>query len=277
MARSPNPRQLPLFGSGPLSSRLTDVGRFREAAKQLRDRVSHGSYDDEELQQFWELCALAEAILQMSSAELADRAGFGETFFLTVVRDRRRLKLTNFLRALTTFVEAADQRLRELGRSSSVVAMEIVGPLEEKSAEIYLLSKSLGQMAREEIDRLDATRANDPARRTIIAKQRELLVVFAEGFEKIAAALLPTDAETKNSRNFDKAKKAISNLARGLDSWWNKNQDDAVDWIVRIPDLTAGVGALNLVGANMTVATSAVAALVGGSKVIDVIRKRKKS
>ena len=88
---------------------------------------------------------------------------------------------------------------------------------------------------------------------------------------------MPTDAETKNSRNFDKAKKAISNLARGLDSWWNKNQDDAVDWIVRIPVLTAGVGALNLVGANMTVATSAVAALVGGSKVIDVIRKRKKS
>jgi hypothetical protein len=262
-----------LFGSGPLSSGLTDVRRFRDAAQQLRDRVSHGSYDDDELRQFWELCALAEAILQMTGAELAERANFGETFFLTVVRDRRRPKLTNFLRALTTFVEAADQRLRELGQSNAAVATEIVGPLEEKAAEIYLLSKSLGQMAREEIDRLDAARANDPTRRAIIAKQRELLVLFAEGFEKIASTLRPAD---KASRNFDKAKKAISNLARGLDAWWMKNQGDAVDWIVRIPVLTAGVGALNLVGANMTVATSAVAALVGGPKVIDVIRKRKK-
>lgn len=77
-------------------------------------------------------------------------------------------------------------------------------------------------------------------------------------------------------RKFDKARKAVSNLARGLDSWWSKNQDDAVDWIVRIPVLTVGVGILNLVGANMVVATSAVAALVGGPKVVDAIRKRKK-
>lgn len=165
MARSPSFRQLPLFGSGPLSTGLTDVGRFREAAKQLRDRVSHGSYDDDELRQFWELCALAEPILQMSSAELADRAGFGETFFLTVVRDRRRPKLTNFLRALTTFVEAADQRLRELGRSNSVVAAAIVGPLEEKSAEIYLISKSLGQMH---------------ARRSVVSTPREQMILQGE-------------------------------------------------------------------------------------------------
>jgi hypothetical protein len=45
---------------------------------------------------------------------------------------------------------------------------------------------------------------------------------------------------------------------------------------MRIPAFAAGVAALGLAGANMTIATSAVAAIVGGTKVIRAMKGRKK-
>ena len=71
-----------------------------------------------------------------------------------------------------------------------------------------------------------------------------------------------------------KAAKVVESVGKGISKWWEKNEGEAIDWAVRIPVLTAGVAALGWAGANMAVATTAVAALVGGEKVLKAISKR---
>ena len=71
-----------------------------------------------------------------------------------------------------------------------------------------------------------------------------------------------------------KAASVVESVGNGINKWWKKNEDEAIDWAVRIPVLTAGVAALGWAGANMLVGTTVVAALVGGKKVLKAIGKR---
>src|SRR5258708_4002056 len=77
------------------TAEIEKVKQFLKAAEALRSRVSHGSYGDEDLVQFWRLAENAGVTLTMSNTELAERAGLGNGYFLSVVRDRRRPKLVN--------------------------------------------------------------------------------------------------------------------------------------------------------------------------------------
>jgi hypothetical protein len=71
-----------------------------------------------------------------------------------------------------------------------------------------------------------------------------------------------------------KAANVVESVGNGINKWWKKYEDEAIDWTVRIPVLTAGVAALGWAGANMLVGTTVVAALVGGKKVLKAIGKR---
>jgi hypothetical protein len=72
-----------------------------------------------------------------------------------------------------------------------------------------------------------------------------------------------------------KAKEIVDEIAARLKGGWKKNADDATDWLVRIPILAVGIAALRMAGADMSYATAAVGALVGGPKVITAIRGAK--
>ena len=73
-----------------------------------------------------------------------------------------------------------------------------------------------------------------------------------------------------------KAKDVVTSVGNQVNNWLESNGAELVDWSVRIPSFAAGVAALGWAGANMTVATTAIAAIVGGQKVVDVLKRATK-
>ena len=173
-----------------------EIRQLRMAAADLRSKASQGSYGDLQLQLFWKITESAGPTLKISNPELSMRAGLGEGFFLSVSRDRRRPKLVNFLKALTTIVEVADERLAAIegagdsvDRASPRWSGRSDSRIEENHADLLSLAQSLGHMARDEIRKLDDERPNDPIAIESNRKYRELLQIFADGFGRIAVAL----------------------------------------------------------------------------------------
>lgn len=258
---------------------VAKVKALRSEANALRSQVSAGSYSDPERERFYKIAQNAGLVLRISNPELAERAGLGSAFFSTLIRDRRYPKLANFLRALTAIIDVADERLFDIDReaatsgilpSSSKISQRIL----QDRQELLTLAQSLSQLAWEEIDKLDAERPNDPDRIASYGKQRELLELFANGFSRIAKELAAIEIDEAEPTLFNNATKAIESVGNGLNRWWKKNSEEAIDWAIRMPVITAGVAALGWAGANMTVGTTIVAALVGGKKVMKAIRKR---
>jgi hypothetical protein len=258
---------------------IAKVRRLQSEADALRSLVSAGSYGDPERLRLYKLANSAGTTLRISNAELAQRAGLGDTFFSTLVRDRRSPKLENFLRALTAIIEVADERLVDVDREPAdgdalPISAKIIQRIKQDRADLLLLAHSLSQMALDEIEKLDAERPNDPDRIESYEKQRELLQIFADGFAQIAKALAGLDLGADDSAKLSKAAKAVERVGSKINRYWKKYEGETIDWAVRIPVLTAGVAALGWAGANMLVGTTAVAALVGGKKVLEAISKR---
>lgn len=255
---------------------IEQATRLREAAISLRSAVSHGSYGDEQLRQFWHLTEAAGMTLMISNTDLGERAGLGSGFFSSVARDRRRPKLANLLRALTAIIEAADERIPPRDSSKSNRSDTLDQRIRRDCTELFSLATSLSQMAYREIERLDSERPNDPTVAEANIKQRELLLILAEGLGKIAAALAKLSDSDEEARLLTSAKKIVVSVGKQVNDWWAKNAPEAIDWTVRLPVLAGGVALLGWAGANMTIATSAVAAIVGGPKVIAAIRNQQK-
>lgn len=146
---------------------ISRAKELRQAASDLRSSVSHGSYGDKELKRFWEMAENVGLRLSISNPEIAERAGLGASFFSSVVRDRRRPKLTNFLKALSAIIDVADERLFDIetghATSSRVPSDRSLGNLmiEQERSQLLLLASSLARMARDEIGKLDSERPND--------------------------------------------------------------------------------------------------------------------
>jgi hypothetical protein len=131
-------------------------------------------------------------------------------------------------------------------------------------------------MARDEIQKLRSEPANYPDTIARQKKEIELLEIFAEGFERIAQTISAYVANPNERKLLTKVENLVASVGKQLDAWWMENASEAIDWGVRLPIIVGGVAALGWAGADMTVGTSVVAALVGGTKVMDVIARHKK-
>jgi hypothetical protein len=147
--------------------------------------------------------------------------------------------------------------------------------IETDFANLLSLAICLEKMALDEIARLSNERPNDPRTIESNKKQSELLSIFADGFAKLAAAL---EEYSKQPQPFfaGKAKEVVDEVAAQFNAWWKANGAQAIDWGIRLPVIIASTGLLGWAGANMTVATTAVSALVGGPNVITAIKAAKK-
>jgi hypothetical protein len=147
--------------------------------------------------------------------------------------------------------------------------------IETDYANLLSLAISLEKMARDEIARLSNERPNDPHTIESNKKQSDLLSILADGFAKLAAALVEY---SKQPQPFfaGKAKEVVDEVAAQFNAWWKANGAQVVDWGIRLPVIIASTGLLGWAGANMTVATTAVSALVGGPNVITAIKVAKK-
>jgi hypothetical protein len=66
----------------------------------------------------------------------------------------------------------------------------------------------------------------------------------------------------------------IREVSDQLTAWWKANAKEAIDWLVRIPVFAASLPLLGWAGADMTVATTAVGAMVGSEKVVAALTRR---
>lgn len=99
----------------------------RRAAKALLDRtlalraeVARGYYNDGQASQYWSILLEAPKTLKFATTELSERAGLGSDFFTSAVRDRRKPRLHNMLSALSSVIDAAQERLGDTSDSSEV-------------------------------------------------------------------------------------------------------------------------------------------------------------
>jgi hypothetical protein len=147
--------------------------------------------------------------------------------------------------------------------------------IETDYADLLSLAISLEKMARDEITRLSGERPNDPFTIESNKKQSDLLSILADGFAKLAAALVEY---SKQPQPFfaGKAKEVVDEFAAQFNTWWKANGAQVIDWGIRLPVIIASTGLLGWAGANMTVATTAVSALVGGPNVITAVKVAKK-
>jgi hypothetical protein len=147
--------------------------------------------------------------------------------------------------------------------------------IETDYANLLLLAISLEKMARDEIARLSNERPNDLHTIESNKKQYDLLSILADGFAKLTAAL---EKYSTSPQPFfaGKAKEVVDGVAAQFNAWWKANGKQAIDWGIRLPVIIASTGLLGWAGANMTVATTSVSALVGGPKVITAIKGARK-
>ncbi len=252
---------------------ISAVRKLRSAAANLRTRVSGGTYSDADLDEFWTIIDSAGMTLGASNVQLGERAGVGGGFFTTVVRDRRRPKLTNFLRALSVVVTVGDELLYDIDRAQTPFVAE---RFNRDGAALKDLSATLAKLARNEIAALDAERPNDPDAAARNRRFRDLIVMFAEGFERIALAITAAMEAPHEPVLLGRVKVIVDEVGQQISQWFRDNAADVADFGIRLPTMVAGVAALGWAGANMTVATTAVAALVGGPKVVQMLKRSKK-
>ena len=257
--------------------KVAAIRQLREQAIDLRSEVSGGSYGYEELTRFYELVDAAESTLEIANSTLSERARLGSGFFATVARQGRSPKLQNFLRALTSIIEVSNERLGHVDARVTSTGAAAYSRIDQDHVQLLSLAQSLSALAREEIARLDAELPNDPSTIAKHKKQRDLMEIFADGFEQIAKALATLETSPNEPTRLGQVGLVVSSVGEKITAWWKGNGAEAMDWAIRIPVFVGGVAMLGWAGANMTVGTTAIAALVGGKKVFESIQDRKKS
>jgi hypothetical protein len=132
-------------------------------------------------------------------------------------------------------------------------------------------------MARDEIERLEGELPNDRERAESNRRQLDLLTVLFDGFARIAAALEAVAEDPHQPVLLGTAGEIFREVGEQITAWWKNNAAEAIDWAVRIPVIVASIPMLAWGGANMTVGTTVIGALVGGQKVVRALTRRRKS
>lgn len=176
---------------------------------------------------------------------------------------------------------ASLQVIESITATDKVDANVVRGPtakrlrIEQDCDQLLLLATSLGQMARTAIANLDndSRSRNDPDTIGANQRQRDVLQIFAEGFEQLAGALAAFCQDRTKPLLLGKAAAVVDDIAKKFNAWWDENGAEAIGWTIKIPGFVAGLGLLGLFGDVTPAATMVLAALVGGKSVVDALRK----
>jgi hypothetical protein len=137
------------------------------------------------------------------------------------------------------------------------------------------LTRLYERLARDAIEELDGARPNEPESIERNARQRELLTMLADGFARIAAALEALASDPNQPVLLGKAAEIVQEVSEQLAKWWNDNAQEAIGWAIKIPVFVASLPLLGWAGADMTYATIAMGAMVGGRDVATALANRR--
>jgi hypothetical protein len=147
------------------------------------------------------------------------------------------------------------------------VVLAALSRIQSDYSNLLSVARSLEKLARDEIERLSGERPNDPKAIEDNHRQRDLLSILADGFSRLAAALMEY-AGDRQPLLAGQAKKIADELGAQIEIWWKKNAGEAIRWGAGISTLVAGVALLGWVGVDTTVGTTAVTAIITGQKAV---------
>jgi hypothetical protein len=142
--------------------------------------------------------------------------------------------------------------------------------IERDHTYLLWLAISLEKMARDEVDRLSG--ANDPDTIEHNKRQIDLLSILADGFAKIVAALQEYSKDPQPILA-GKAKEIADWLGAQIQAWWEADEPEARNLLVRVPVFLASMAALGFMGVSGVITTTAVSAIIGGPKAISAAKK----
>jgi hypothetical protein len=177
-------------------------------------------------------------------------------------------------------LEVGGPRVSEgVGRARASQDDPQLSSIKNSHNELLALAVSLEHLAREGIKKLqlDNDSRNDPTTIEHNNKQIELLTILADGFAQIAAALNGVAKNPDEPVFLGRAAVIVNAVGEQFQNWLLENAAEAADWGIRLPVMIASIATFGWAGANMTIATTAVTALVGGQKVINALKRPKKS
>lgn len=144
-----------------------------------------------------------------------------------------------------------------------------VGRIGQNPGEILALAISLEGLARHRIDVLRG--ANDPEAIERNKDELDLLEKLAAKLAEIAAALQDY-GNNPQPLFLGRAATVVNGLADLLRGWLEGHKAEAADWLVRLPTIALATTMCSLAGANMLVATTTIAGLVGGEKALRALQ-----
>jgi len=144
---------------------------------------------------------------------------------------------------------------------------------------LFLLALAFEYQAREGIRKLhlDNKGRNDPTTIERNNEQIELLTILADGFAQIAAALKDVAENPDQSVLLGKPREIARAISERLQAWWQNKGVEAIDTSGRISLFIAGVAVLGGLGADTTAGMASLAAIVGGPKVAEALRRPQKT
>jgi hypothetical protein len=150
--------------------------------------------------------------------------------------------------------------------------------IQRDHASIMVMARAYERMARDGIKRLDNERPNQAEAIERNAREREMLSILAEGFAQIAAALEAFAKDPSQPVFLGRAQAAVNWVSEQLTLWLKANGQEAIGWAIKIPVFAASLPLLGWGGADMTYATIAMGAMLGGADVaVALAGRRKKS
>jgi uncharacterized protein YjbI with pentapeptide repeats len=157
--------------------------------------------------------------------------------------------------------------------TSKIQTASIIRSLNDKPTEIAEMAASLASLLKAEIANLEANKPNEPERLTQYDDFLDLLRTLAFELDKLHSAI---DAAKTSAaplpEKYTPASVVVASARGILSTWLNEKGSSIVDSGFRVGLLGASTAFLGLCGAPDAAAFYIASALVGGERVIDVVK-----
>lgn len=141
---------------------------------------------------------------------------------------------------------------------------------------LILICSSLIELLKNEKNKLEEYLPNSSDEIARKAAQIDLLSRLLDGIEVLLDGIskLSAGIEFVSDTDMENTVDNVENIADDYSNWYKEHKSEAIDLSLRLPVVIASIGLLNQLGAEMTVATTAIFALVGGDKIREIVSKK---
>jgi len=243
----------------------SQIEALLKRVRSLREGALRGHYTEDELSEFRQLADQIPAGLNITKKELTQRSGLSIGYWRTTRQVYFRPRLSNYMKLLNVFSEICDEHLNKYKNNNNEYFNNYT-----KNRAIYIASQSLLISYQEARREFENKKPNEEADLNDFFEFMNLIDALIRALSDLISFLEnnPKEIILENKTKF------WFKTQNKIESWFDKNSEHAIDCLVKLPILSAGIGLLNICGAHMPTATAAAAALVVGPKIMASVKKK---